>query len=46
MREIQFHCVVEAAIRAPSSHNTQPWLFERIGSDRIRLHVDRGGRCR
>lgn len=28
------------AVRAPSSHNTQPWLF-RLGADRIELHADR-----
>lgn len=32
--------IVGDAIRAPSSHNTQPWWFE-IGQDRISLHADR-----
>lgn len=31
---------VESAIRAPSSHNTQPWLF-RIGEDQVELYADR-----
>ena len=29
-----------AAVRAPSPHNTQPWLFE-FGPGRIDLHLDR-----
>lgn len=32
--------MVEAAIRAPSSHNTQPWRF-RLGEGTIDLHADR-----
>ncbi len=32
--------LVEAATKAPSSHNTQPWLFE-LGSDEISLIADR-----
>lgn len=31
---------VESAVLAPSSHNTQPWLF-RIGADAITLYADR-----
>jgi nitroreductase len=31
---------VETALRAPSVHNTQPWLW-RIGTDVIELHTDR-----
>src|SRR6056297_3546023 len=32
--------LIARAILAPSSHNTQPWLFE-IAGDRIRLIADR-----
>jgi nitroreductase len=32
--------LVEAAIKAPSSHNTQPWLFE-LGASEITLIADR-----
>jgi hypothetical protein len=32
---------LEAAIRAPSPHNTQPWLFE-VGQGRIDVLLDRG----
>ena len=32
--------LVELAILAPSSHNTQPWLF-RIGDDGVEVHADR-----
>ncbi len=32
--------MVEAAAKAPSSHNTQPWTF-RVGPDRIELVADR-----
>lgn len=28
------------AVLAPSSHNTQPWLF-RVGDDFVELHADR-----
>jgi nitroreductase len=35
-----FRAVVEQAILAPSSHNTQPWLF-RIYDDRLELYADR-----
>jgi hypothetical protein len=34
------HALVQAATRAPSSHNTQPWLF-RIGTASIELLADR-----
>jgi nitroreductase len=30
---------VESALRAPSVHNTQPWLW-RIGDDRVQLYAD------
>lgn len=36
----EFRSLIEAAIRAPSSHNTQPWLFSFDG-DEIRLRADR-----
>ncbi|NOT32243.1 MAG: hypothetical protein HOP15_17495 [Planctomycetes bacterium] len=32
--------LLELATRAPSSHNTQPWLFRARG-DSIELHADR-----
>lgn len=32
--------VLEAAIRAPSIHNTQPWMFQIVG-DRINVFADR-----
>jgi hypothetical protein len=38
--ESELRSVVRAAIRAPSSHNTQPWLFELAG-DTISLYADR-----
>jgi nitroreductase len=34
---------VEAASRAPSIHNTQPWRF-RVGRDRVDLYADRSRR--
>ena len=33
--------LVSRALRAPSSHNTQPWLF-RVGDSVVELRVDRG----
>ena len=36
----QVRDAVEAAARAPSLHNTQPWCF-RVGPEGIELHVDR-----
>lgn len=36
----ELRSVVRAAIRAPSSHNTQPWLFEYSG-DSLSLYADR-----
>jgi nitroreductase len=36
----RLHALVALAIRAPSSHNTQPWRF-RIDGDAIELHADR-----
>lgn len=32
--------LIGSAILAPSSHNSQPWVFE-VQDDRIRLHADR-----
>lgn len=32
--------ILKGAILAPSSHNTQPWLFE-VGHSCIRLYADR-----
>jgi nitroreductase len=32
--------LVESAVLAPSSHNTQPWVF-RIDGERLELHADR-----
>lgn len=32
--------VAESALRAPSVHNTQPWLW-RVRGDRVELHADR-----
>ena len=32
--------VLQAAVRAPSSHNTQPWYFE-VADQRISLYADR-----
>ncbi|NCA72888.1 MAG: Tat pathway signal protein, partial [Sphingobacteriia bacterium] len=36
--------LVSHVILAPSSHNTQCWLF-RLGPDRIEILPDRGRRC-
>lgn len=36
--------LVSHAILAPSSHNTQCWMF-RLGPDRIEILPDRGRRC-
>lgn len=36
----RLRALVELAILAPSSHNTQPWLF-RIGDDFVEVHADR-----
>src|SRR6056297_1410690 len=33
--------LLEAAVLAPSSHNTQPWIFERVSPTRVRLLADR-----
>jgi len=38
-RELTTH-LLEQAVLAPSSHNTQPWVFE-VSDDLIRLHADR-----
>ena len=35
-----YTAIIEDAVRAPSSHNTQPWLF-RLRDDAIELHADR-----
>src|SRR5687767_3698769 len=32
---------VRSAVRAPSSHNTQPWLFRLRGDDVLELYADR-----
>ena len=37
--EEQVHGLLEAAVRAPSLHNTQPWRF-RLHPDVIELHAD------
>ena len=31
------HAALEAALRAPSAHNAQPWRLSPIGDDRYRL---------
>jgi hypothetical protein len=36
----RLRALVELAILAPSSHNTQPWLF-RIGDGSVEVHADR-----
>jgi hypothetical protein len=38
--EEQLRAVVKYAVRAPSSHNTQPWLF-RVAANEIALYADR-----
>lgn len=40
MKTALLRALVGEAIRAPSSHNTQPWLFELTGED-LRLYADR-----
>ncbi len=35
--------ILNYAILAPSSHNTQPWLFK-VDSEAIYLYADRGSR--
>ena len=32
---------VRGAVRAPSSHNTQPWRFRIVGDDALELYADR-----
>ena len=39
LNDLTFDSAVGAAVRAPSVHNTQPWLFHRDG-DRIELRAD------
>ena len=34
-----FHSLIEAAVRAPSGHNSQPWQFA-LGDDRITIAPD------
>ena len=34
-----FHALIEAAVRAPSGHNSQPWQFA-LGDDRITIAPD------
>lgn len=36
--------LVRFAVRAPSSHNSQPWLFKIVG-ETLELHADRTRRC-
>ncbi len=38
--EALLRALVEQAVLAPSSHNTQPWRF-RLDGDRLELHADR-----
>ena len=40
MREL-LRDAVRGAVRAPSSHNTQPWLFRLVGDDTLELYADR-----
>lgn len=37
----QLKFMLSYAILAPSSHNTQPWLFKIMGDNTIELHADR-----
>lgn len=37
---IEINAMVESAVRAPSSHNTQPWLFE-VAPGRVDVLADR-----
>ncbi len=37
--ESDFRFLIEQAIKAPSGHNTQPWLFK-INADSIEIHPD------
>lgn len=37
----QINLLLESAIRAPSSHNSQPWLFKvGVGRESIEIHID------
>lgn len=38
--ETTIRAILDRAVRAPSSHNTQPWLFE-VAGDTVCLHADR-----
>ena len=37
----QLKFLLNYAILAPSSHNTQPWLFKIVGDNTIELYADR-----
>jgi nitroreductase len=41
MKDNDFIYIVTQAVKAPSTHNTQPWRFSRYGTDSILITSDK-----